>query len=131
MNRNQALPSTLWAFIWHYLKHKKMCLAGFVLVGLIWAIEMSLSPYLLKVIIDRVVQNSSDHVRMMHVVLFPCVLYASMTLVLNLNFRFYEYIKLKLFPALKAVVKKDMFTYVLSLVLLFIVIAASIKIIFF
>ncbi len=114
MNGNQELPSTLWAFVWRYIKHKKRCLVGFVLVGLIWAIEMSLSPYLLKVIIDTVVQYSNDHVRMIHVVLLPCVFYASMTLVLNLNFRFYDYIKLQLFPALKAMVKKDMFSYVLQ-----------------
>ena len=100
--------------MWHYLQHKKVYLVVFSLVGLIWAIEMSLSPYLLKVIIDRVVQYSYDHAKMIHMVILPCVFYVAMTLVLNLNFRLYDYTKRHLFPALKAVVKKDMFSYVLQ-----------------
>ena len=100
--------------MWHYLQHKKVYLVVFSLVGLIWAIEMSLSPYLLKVIIDRVVQYSNDHAKMIHMVILPCVFYVAMTLVLNLNFRLYDYTKRHLFPALKAVVKKDMFSYVLQ-----------------
>jgi ABC-type multidrug transport system fused ATPase/permease subunit len=42
------------SFIWYYLKNKKLYLLGFVLVVLVWAIDMSLSPYLLKVIVDNV-----------------------------------------------------------------------------
>ncbi|MDP3560889.1 MAG: ABC transporter ATP-binding protein [Legionellaceae bacterium] len=114
MNKNQTLPSTLWPFIWHYLQHKKACLAGFMAVGLIWAMEMSLSPYLLKIIIDTVVQFSNDPVKMLRVVLLPGVFYVSMTLVLNLNFRFYDYINLNLFPKLQASVDTDMFGYVLQ-----------------
>lgn len=46
------LPLTLNQFVWRYLKNKKWYLAGFILIAIIWAIEMSLSPYLLKLIID-------------------------------------------------------------------------------
>lgn len=114
MKETPVLPSTLWKFIWYYLKYKKGYLAGFVFVGLIWAIEMSLSPYLLKVIIDTVAHYSNDYSKMIHIVLFPCIFYASMTLILNVNFRFYDYLKLHFFPVLKGSVTKDLFSYVLQ-----------------
>ncbi len=50
------LPSQLLPFVWRYLKYKKWYLAGFLFVSLVWAINMSVSPYLLKIIIDTVVQ---------------------------------------------------------------------------
>lgn len=111
---NQTLPITLWSFIWHYLKHKSIFLTGLILVGIIWAIEMSLSPFLLKTIIDIVVKYSNEHMKMIQAALMPCVFYVSMTLILNLNFRLYDYINLNLFSTLKASVSQDMFDYVLQ-----------------
>ena len=65
------LPSNLMPFIWRYLRRRKLYLAGFFLVSLIWASEMSLSPYLLKVIIDTVVKYSHDHTKMLAAILIP------------------------------------------------------------
>ena len=64
------LPDKLAPFVWRYLRHKKWYLAGFVLIALVWAIEMSLSPYLLKVIIDTVIHYSADQTKMIAAIFF-------------------------------------------------------------
>lgn len=114
--RNQIndLPNQLSSFIWRYLKNRKLFLLGFFVVALIWAGEMSLSPYLLKVIIDNVVKYSHDQAKMINSVLVPAALYVSMTLFLNIIFRLYDYIVLILYPEIKSTVTKDLFTYLMN-----------------
>lgn len=111
---NDQLPSHLLAFIWHYLRHKKWHLAGFILTALIWAIEMSLSPYLLKIIIDTVINYSSNQTKLLTIIILPATMYAAMSLLLNLNFRLYDYINLRLYPELRAAMEKDLLTYLLK-----------------
>jgi ATP-binding cassette subfamily B protein len=111
---DEHLPKTLGAFVWRYLRHKKWCLVGFFFIALVFAIDMSLSPYLLKVIIDKVVQHAHDPSGLIHVIMLPVVIYASMSIILNLVFRLYDYINLQLYPYLKSEIDKDMFAYVLN-----------------
>ncbi|OGT63091.1 MAG: hypothetical protein A3E85_03870 [Gammaproteobacteria bacterium RIFCSPHIGHO2_12_FULL_45_12] len=108
------LPNTLTALIWRYLKNRKLYLAGFFIVALVWASEMSLSPYLLKVIIDDVIQFSQNQTKLISAILIPAALYISMSIILNVTFRLYDYINLRLNPEIKAAVSKDMFTYLME-----------------
>lgn len=105
------MPSTLNAFIWYFLKHHKIALMALMTTAVIWAIEMSLSPYLLKLIIDGVNTHENTPNSLIPAILIPCILYVSMSLVLNLNFRFYDYVSLKIFPAVKNNVINGMFNY--------------------
>ena len=105
---------TLAKFIWGYLKKKKLCLFFFLLVAIIWSVEISLSPYLLKIIIDVVSQFSSDSDGLLPALLIPVILYISMSLLLNLNFRIYDYASLRLYPRLKADITKDMYSYLIK-----------------
>jgi ATP-binding cassette subfamily B protein len=111
---DDELPNSLMPFIWRYLRRRKLYLAGFFLVSLIWASEMSLSPYLLKVIIDTVIKYSHDHTKMLTAISIPALLYASMSIILNMTFRFYDYINLRLYPEIKSTVTKDMFAYLMN-----------------
>lgn len=108
------LPSQLAPFVWQYLKNRKLFLAGFFMIALIWAGEMSLSPYLLKVIIDTAVKYSHDQAKMIHGILVPAALYISMSIFLNLTFRLYDYIILILYPEIKSTVTKDLFSYLMN-----------------
>ena len=108
------LPHTIGLFVWHYIRHEKRYLAGFIFVSLVWAVEMSLSPYLLKVIIDTVVLEAHNTEKLFHVIIIPIVLYASMSLMLNLNFRLYNYINLKFIPKLNATIHQDVFAYIMK-----------------
>ena len=107
------LPTTLPLFIWRYLKNRKLYLSGFILIAFIWAIEMSLSPYLLKLIIDGVAQNPQNQTKMLVAILIPVVIYFSMSILMNLTFRFHDYLNLRLFPEIYAAIDRDMFTYLM------------------
>lgn len=109
----QPLPSTLGPFIWRYLRNKKWYLAGFLLVALVWSVEMSLSPYLLRSMINVVVATPTDQVKMMAEIFTPAILYVAMSVLLNLNFRLYDYLLLRFYPAIKSEVSKDVFSYLL------------------
>lgn len=113
-NKQIALPNTLLSFVWYYLRYKKWYLVGFIFVALIWAINMSISPYLLKVIIDTVVAYGNDQTKLFPALVIPIFFYIFMTIILNFTFRLYDYINLKLYPYLKGSVDKDMFAYVLD-----------------
>ncbi len=110
--RNE-LPHHIGAFVWHYLRHEKRYLAGFLLVAVVWAVEMSLSPYLMKVIIDTVVREAHDTEKLFHVIIVPIALYASMSVLLNINFRLYNYVNLKFIPRLNATIHQDVFSYLM------------------
>lgn len=113
-NANSYLSGTLIPFVWHYLKHKKRYLIGFIFIALIWSTNMSLSPYLLKILIDSVVQYSNDHSQLIAHISMPILCYILLTIILNINFRLYDYINLKLYPYLKGSIDKDMFSYLLD-----------------
>lgn len=110
---NKKLSDKLFPFVWSYLRNKKWYLAGFLLVSLVWAIEMSLSPYLLKVIIDNVVNYAQDKQKLISAIFIPALLYVLMTVIINFNFRLYDYINLRLYPYLKSSIDKDMFEYLM------------------
>lgn len=110
-NASTSLPGTLPPFIWRYLKNRKLYLWGFLLIALIWAIEMSLSPYLLKVIIDAVVQHPNNNSQMLAAILTPAIIYFSISIIMNLNFRLHDYLNLRLFPEIYAAINQDMFVY--------------------
>lgn len=104
-------PKTLTAFVWYLAAPHKWGLFALCVTGLIWAIQMSLSPYLLKVIIDTANQYQHSPNLLMSAITLPAVLYASMSLIDNLNFRCYEYIYLKVFTKIKANATTVMFDY--------------------
>jgi ATP-binding cassette subfamily B protein len=108
-----ALPRSVWPFLWHYLRNKKWALASFVLIALVWAIEMSLSPYLIKIIVDKVAMYHSDYPLLVQQVMWPAIFYAGMTLLLGLNFRFFDYVQLRIYPEIKSGITQDMFDYLL------------------
>lgn len=107
------LSNSLTQFVWFYLRQKKLFLLGYFLTGLFWAIELSLSPYLLKSIIDVVSLHQQDVARLWQWLFWPAGLYLSMSLLLNVNFRIFNYLNIQFFPALKRQVTMDLFAYLM------------------
>lgn len=99
------------SFVLHYVNQHKLSQVGFFVVSLCWAIELTLTPYLLKRIIDVAVHYNGHAV--IKPILWPCAIYALMTLWMNLNFRLYDFINLRLYPILKAKIGQDMFDYLI------------------
>lgn len=109
---DQNLPGQLTPFIWHYLKNKKFYLLVFLMNGLLGAVEVTLSPYLLKVIIDAVALYPESE-KLYNAILMPAIIYMSLPMILNISYRYNTYLHLRLLPEIKALVTKDMYSYLM------------------
>jgi ATP-binding cassette subfamily B protein len=72
-------------------------MVGLVIVAFYWAAHISLQPYVIKLILDRVSVDAT-----LSNLLVPVIFYMVLAVAFTLNFRFYDYVGLKLHPQLKA-----------------------------
>lgn len=86
-------------FILEALKPFKFLICAQLIIGIIWAIDLSLRPYILKMMIDKVPYLTKETVvgELSGLVTF----YIFMSLFIVISFRFYDYTWLKLNPPLK------------------------------
>lgn len=108
----ENLPGQLLPFIMRYLKNRKLYLFVFLFCALLGAVEMTLSPYLLKIIIDAVAHYPENNT-LLNAILMPAIIYASIPMILNICYRFNSYLCLRLYPAIKSAICKDMFAYLM------------------
>lgn len=95
------LPTGIYSLIWFFLKKYKGHLSIFLLAALIWSLEISASPYLLKMMLDRLLKTANQPEILVATIMLPAILYTSMGLILNLSFRLYGHICIKLYPMLR------------------------------
>jgi ATP-binding cassette subfamily B protein len=107
-----TLPDKLLPFIWKYLRDKKWCLFGFMVVAIAWSINLSLGPYLLKNLIDTAIANNNT-ANLLTAIMLPAAIYVSLPMIMNFNFRLYQYIRMYLYPAIKSAMSEDVFSYLL------------------
>lgn len=100
--------------VFDYLKQQKLAMLGFLFVSLLWSVDMSLSPYLLKVIIDNVSQLEGSGEKLISFIMLPVCLYVGMAFVITLVFRVYDYTALKLYPDMKAYFERKLLSYLLD-----------------
>jgi len=84
-------------FIFKSVRPFRWQLFGLIFVGCYWAIHISLQPYVIKLILDRVSIDPS-----LPNVLIPVILYIIISIAFTLNFRFYDFVSLNFYPKLKA-----------------------------
>ncbi|MGE4574746.1 ABC transporter ATP-binding protein [Parachlamydia sp.] len=106
------LPSTFPKFIRHFLAKQPLKIVGLILVACYWAASFSLSPYALKVIIDRVNDTSTNPTQLFNALLFPAIFYVGLGLSIGIVFRFNDWLILKMIPQMKAQITQEMFDYV-------------------
>ena len=114
MNSNAlhtSLPKTLPGFFVHFLKPYKRYLAGMVLVSVLWAVHISLVPYVLKLLVDRANTFQGQSSAFIHLMTGPAIGYVALSLALGVIFRFSDYVHMRLMPNLKRDVQQAMFTY--------------------
>lgn len=87
------------SFIIKILKPVKFWLLGLILVQFTWGIDLSLRPYILKIIIDRLQTVTNETI--VNALSTPLILYISMSFIVISMFRVYDYIFLNLSPILK------------------------------
>ncbi len=86
-------------FILNVLAPYRIYLSGQVLVRIIWAIDISLRPYLIKIILNRAQSVESNAV--FESLLWPAIFYIATSILMLVVFRLHDYIRLKFIPNIK------------------------------
>jgi len=87
------------SFIFSCIRPFKYLLMLQFMVGTVWAVDLSLRPYLIKVILDRISVANPDTV--ITLLIWPVTIYMSMSVLIVIIFRIYDYLWLKLNPNLR------------------------------
>lgn len=108
---NKSSKTTVFQFVWSQIKGYKGALAVMILVAITWAADISLRPYILKILIDRGMSLSGDAV--FSELGWIAALYASLTLIMSTVFRLYGYyVDIHMIPPLRTKIGTFMFTHV-------------------
>ncbi|MFZ4762272.1 MAG: ABC transporter ATP-binding protein [Alphaproteobacteria bacterium] len=106
-----ALPRELPNFFWHFLKAYKPYIAGLCFVVFWWALHNTLSPYILKLMVDAVATHQQNIPLMANTVFWPAIIYVVLGFVIGWVFRLQDYLIMKLAPALRRDVQQQMLAY--------------------
>lgn len=110
----KTLPKTLLPFLFYFSKKHRLSLIGLLFVALFWAVEISLSPYMMKLIIDGVATWSEETGSLFYAIGVPAFIYVLLSLFTGLVFRFYDYVMIRCAPILKNEITMEMFQYILD-----------------
>ena len=94
-------------YIFNIVKEFPLGILIMIAVSIIYAIHISLHPYILKIIIDRAADNN---VNMFAHLGIPVLAFLGLSIFLNISFRIYDYyIPLKMMPLLRKKIAEDAF----------------------
>src|SRR6185312_15880744 len=106
----KRVPHTLKSFLWYFMKPYKASFVFLFLLGIVWAIETSLTPYIMKEIIDKISAYKGTFSGSIKLLTPFIVAYVGLTAINGLSFRIREWILLKTMPAMK----KDMWAFMFN-----------------
>lgn len=112
MEKQPPLPKTIIPFFWYFIRPKWASVLIILLCPLVWAVVTSLNPYVLKIVIDTVVNFKGDPQDVWTVAAFPVILFILLQVFLDIAMRLEEWVKLKTIPPMKAHMRAKMFDYV-------------------
>jgi len=106
-----SLPKTLPAFFWHFIRPYKGYFFALLLLMCAWAVAMSYTPYILKVIIDKVVNYTGESSAFPSAMMWPVIGYIAMYISWDIIWRSYDYCILRMMPRIREDIINQMFTY--------------------
>ncbi|MCS5712359.1 ATP-binding cassette domain-containing protein [Candidatus Berkiella aquae] len=80
----------------------KWLISGQIFVAIVWAIDISLRPYLIKVILNTIAD--SPHEKVVENLWVPAGFYLFVSITVVIVFRYYDWVALKLFPGIKKMI---------------------------
>jgi len=108
----EPLPKQLPRFFWYFIKPYKLHVAGLILVAFLWALYISIQPYILKLLINGAINYGQSQNNLKQYLLWPASAYVILSLLrYSILFRFYDYMVLQLIPNLKRDIERKMFSY--------------------
>jgi ATP-binding cassette subfamily B protein len=107
-------PRTIPAFIWHFTKPHigKLTFALLIILGV--SLHLTIQPYLLKLIIDRVASVNENPALLLNdsYILWAVVGFIFLSILFTVQWRLIDYLFLKTFPDIKARVSSEAFHYI-------------------
>lgn len=101
------------SFIYNVTKPFRRSVSVMCIVAIIWAIDLSFRPYLLKIIIDRITETSTQN--LFTYVRVPVSIYFFMTMLSPTIFRFHGYfVEIKMIPNLRLKIANASFSALLK-----------------
>jgi ATP-binding cassette subfamily B protein len=105
----KELIHSLPQFLWQYGKRYKWRLSALIFTVLLWSINVSLTPYLLKLLIDRAMLAETLGEDFTAALFFPAFFYVLAMLVTSLSLRAYDWIWMRILPNLKNSIIEETF----------------------
>ncbi|MBF8263418.1 MAG: putative transporter ATP-binding protein [Parachlamydiales bacterium] len=103
--------NSLCAFIWCFIKPYRMKFLCIICIAFVWGVEMSARPYTIKLLLDHLEGSSTDERQLFMTLLLPIAGYLGCEALINIVFRFYDYIRMFIYPSLQADIIREMTSY--------------------
>src|SRR5262245_15892032 len=110
-NKNTPFPNAVLSFFWLFMQTRWRTLCFVVFCPVVWAVVTTLDPFLLRVLIDRVVGFSGEASAVWSVAWRPVLLIIGLLISLDIAMRLEEYLILQTLPVIKAEMRQRMFDY--------------------
>jgi len=105
------LPKTLSAFLWHFVRPYRFRFVGMLVSVFFFAILISLTPFLMKLIIDEVVAYTGTSSGLLSIVWVPAVLFVLAYQAMDLSWGMFDFFKMKTLPKVRADIINRLFAY--------------------
>jgi ATP-binding cassette subfamily B protein len=113
MSCNKISSKRVFSFILKMVESFPKSIAVMFLIAIIWAIDVSLRPYILKIILNRI--SESTTIDIVTNITLPVLAYFFMTVFISVVFRIHNYfINMKLIPELRKKIASSVFGYCLK-----------------
>lgn len=110
----KSLPKSLWAFFWSFIKPRSTTYAIIILLMASASFTGVIQPYMLKMIIDSVVDYTGDRAYIFGVVALPLIAYILFNILHDFSYRIYEWIRMGTIPNMKIEMRSTLFNYTMQ-----------------
>ncbi len=93
------LPKKTFSFILFFLKPYTLECLGMMVIGVLWSVDLSLRPYLTKVMLDKL-EMAHLHADLFKELMVPALTYIALGFGMNFIYRLHDYLSLRLMPSL-------------------------------
>lgn len=98
-------------FFLQLIKPYKWYVVALFFIALYWGVNNALSPYVLKLIIDKVAAFEGDKSQIFTVIMPYVAVYIVLWVLIAVDMRFLDWVRMRLFPSLRYDVINSMFKY--------------------
>lgn len=97
---SKKFPQTPLQLILTFLKPYRFYFLGLLSIPVLWALDVSLRPYLIKLMLDVLQTTQNKAINLFSALRDPIILYIGLAFFMNLTNRIYDYLALKIMPEL-------------------------------